>query len=238
MKQPFAFKQFSVAHDICAQKVGTDGVLLGAWTNILSDCKNILDIGTGSGLIAIMMAQRTSESVYINAIDIDKTAVKQASINFNSCKWSSRLKCFHTSIQNFQPDEKYDLIVCNPPFFSNSMPPENKQRRVARHDELLPLEELFFHANRLLSEKGSLAIILPFEKKNSAIHFAKVSNMVPHRICNIKGNKTADFKRVLLQFSVRNCNLLFEEENLIIEENRNNYTNEYKLLTKDFYLKF
>ncbi len=238
MKQPFEFKQFKVAHDICAQKVGTDGVLLGAWTTIFSNYRSILDIGTGSGLIALMLAQRTNENVFVHAVDIDKAACKQATINFNNSKWSNRLKVFHTSIQNFLSEKKYDLIICNPPFFSNSLQPENEQRTLARHDNLLPLEDFFLHAKRLFSENGSVAVILPYDKKNIAVHIAELNGLIPFKVCNVKGNESAPYKRVLLQFINIKNNSIYCEENLIIEAYRNHYTNEYKLLTKDFYLKF
>lgn len=238
MKQPFEFKQFKVAHDICAQKVGTDGVLLGAWTPIADNAKHILDIGTGSGLIALMLAQRSSSNSFIDAIDIDELACQQAAINFNNSNWKEKLKIYHTALQNFQPEKKYDLITCNPPFFSNSLQPKNEQRSLARHDNLLPVEDFFLHAKRLLSENGSVAVILPYDKKSSAMHIAELNGLIPLKVCNVKGNEAAAFKRVLLQFTNSKNNSVCNEETLIIEEHRNHYTHAYKLLTKDFYLKF
>jgi tRNA1Val (adenine37-N6)-methyltransferase len=238
MNNVFRFKQFEVEHEWSAQKVGTDGVLLGSWTPINESCKNILDIGTGSGLIALMLAQRTFEYITIDAIDIDELAYKQATKNFFNSSWSKKINAYHTSLQNFQPEKKYDLIVCNPPFFSNSLKPENISRTKARHDNSLLLNDLIFHAKRMLKAESCFSVIFPFERKDELINKAFENQLLPIVICNVKGNEKTSPKRVMILFQHTTKEIICKEEELIIEISRNSYTDTYKALTKDFYLNF
>ena len=238
MSKIFTFKQFKVEHELSAQKVGTDGVLLGAWTPIAANSKNILDIGTGSGLIALMLAQRSSSESFIDAIDIDELACQQAIKNFDNSNWREKLKVYHTSLQYFQPEKRYDLIVCNPPFFSNSLQPENISRTQARHDDSLTLNDLFFHVKRILKMEGKFSIIFPFERKTELIKIAANNQFFPSSICNVKGNENTTPKRVIILFQHTKNIIDCKEEELIIEVSRNNYTEAYKNLTKDFYLNF
>lgn len=237
MNKVFAFKQFKVEHDLSAQKVGTDGVLLGAWTPIEVGCKNILDVGTGSGLIALMLAQKTNEDVHIDAIDIDELAYIQATKNFNNSLWKNRINTYHTSLQNFQPEKEYDLIVCNPPFFSNSLQPKNISRTQARHDDSLMLNDLIIHSKKLLNKRGMLSIIYPFEKKDVLLQNGIENDLYAEKICMVKGAENLPVKRILVLFRNSNDTATVHEE-LTIEVSRNNYTNAYKMLTKDFYLNF
>jgi len=238
MSKVFIFKQFKVEHELSAQKVGTDGVLLGAWALIRNEDLQILDIGSGSGLIALMLAQRSSADCFIDAIDIDELACKQATINFENSVWKNRLEVHHTVLQNFQSEKKYDLIVCNPPFFSNSLQPENISRTHARHDNSLTLKELFFHINRLIQPGGFFSIIYPFERKENTITIAAKNNLFPKRICTVKGTENLPAKRVMILFQHAKIPIGCSEEELIIEISRNNYTEAYKSLTKEFYLNF
>jgi tRNA1Val (adenine37-N6)-methyltransferase len=238
MNKIFTFKQFKVEHELSAQKVGTDGVLLGAWTPINENSKNILDIGTGSGLIALMLAQRSLSKSFIDAIDIDELACQQATKNFDNSNWKEKLKVYHIALQNFRPEKQYDLIVCNPPFFSNSLQPENISRTQARHDDSLLLNDLIFHVKRILKMEGNFSIIFPFERKNELIKSATDYQLFPNAICNVKGNEKAIPKRVIILFQHTEKPIDYKEEELIIEVSRNNYTEAYKNLTKDFYLNF
>jgi tRNA1Val (adenine37-N6)-methyltransferase len=238
MSKIFTFKQFKVEHELSAQKVGTDGVLLGAWTPIAANSKNILDIGTGSGLIALMLAQRSSAISFIDAIDIDALACQQATKNFDNSNWKEKLKVYHIALQNFQPEKQYDLIVCNPPFFSNSLQPENISKTQARHDDSLLLNDLFFHVKRILKMGSKFSIIFPFERKTELIKTAVENQLFPNAICNVKGNENTSPKRVMIVFQYIKKLIDCKEEELIIEVSRNNYTEAYKNLTKDFYLNF
>jgi tRNA1Val (adenine37-N6)-methyltransferase len=236
-KKIFYFKQFSVAHHLCAQKVGTDAVLVGAWTDIPLKAKNILDVGTGSGLIALMMAQRSK--AIVDAIDIDNGAFQQATINFNNVEWCERLHAFHTSFQNFNAETKYDVIISNPPFFENSLKPLQQERSKARHNDHLTFTDLIVNAKRLLKNEGTISVIIPFEQKNNFVGIANRNNFHLKRITSVKGTQEAKFKRVLIE-SIFEPDIIpdLKQDELVIEQSRNQYTEEYKTLTKDFYLKF
>lgn len=233
----FSFKQFSIQQDQCAMKVGTDGVLLGAWAPIEHQPISILDIGTGTGLIALMLAQRSSAE-QIDALEIDENAFEQAVNNFENSPWSDRLFCFHAGLDEFmeEPEDEYDLIVSNPPFYSEDYKTENEQRDLARFQDALPFEDLIEAADLLLSENGILAVIIPFKEETKFIDLAKDFELFPMKITHVKGTPTTEIKRSLLAFS-RNENSTFPVDELIIETARHIYTPEYIALTKDFYLK-
>jgi len=146
-------------------KVGTDAVLLGSWVNV-EGAKRILDVGTGSGIIALMLAQRTDEDVKIDAIEIEKNDAAQASENILSSPWPDKISVRHTSVQEFHTDLRYDLIVSNPPYFINSLLPPSQERTTARHANDLSFDELISHSLRLLKPEGRLAVILPFAEGN------------------------------------------------------------------------
>jgi tRNA1Val (adenine37-N6)-methyltransferase len=224
-------------HDLCAHKIGTDGVLLGAWTFIPGDAKRILDIGTGSGLIAMMLAQRCT--AHIDAIDCDKTAFSQANLNFERSIWKSRLQAFHTSLQHFFPDKKYDVLVCNPPFFKKSMKPVRFSRSMARHDDTLSFDDLTVHAARLLRENGTLSVIIPFNRKDDFLKIAEKHHLNLKRITYVKGNVSGDYKRALVECQAsRYKKVPVMEDEMAIEISRNHYTREYMQLTEAFYLRF
>ncbi|MDD3893215.1 MAG: methyltransferase [Bacteroidales bacterium] len=233
--QSFRFKQFSVRQDKSAMKVGTDGVMLGAWADI-GDASSILDIGTGTGLIALMLAQRCNAK--IDAVEIDEPSAQQAKENVANSRWSSRVDVFCSSFQHFakETDVKYELIVSNPPYFVNSLKSPEVARTVARHNELLPHQELIEGINTILAENGRFAGIFPYIEGN--VFVAKASNygLFCTKRLNILGKVNGPVKRLLLEFE-RTPKPLAEETLCIRGDNRE-YTPEYVQLTKDFYLAF
>lgn len=233
----FTFKQFSIEQDKTAMKVGTDGVLLGAWAPVNHNPFSILDIGAGTGIIALMLAQRTSAE-QIDALEIDEQAYEQAVDNFENSPWGDRLFCFHAGLDEFieEPEDEYDLIVSNPPFYAEDYKTENDQRDLARFQDAMPFEELIEAADLLLSENGIFAVILPFKEEQKFISLAKEFELYPTKITHVKGTPKSEIKRSLLAFS-RNENQVFDIDELIIEIDRHIYTPEYIELTKDFYLK-
>ncbi|KAB8152440.1 methyltransferase [Kordia sp. TARA_039_SRF] len=236
MSKPFRFKQFTILQDKTAMKVGTDGVLLGAWTSVESNPFSILDIGAGTGLIALQLAQRFHAEV-IDAIEIDDAAYEQAVENFENSPWSDRLFCYHAGLDEFvaEIDDKYDLIVSNPPFYTDTYKSDNLQRDTARFTDALPFEELIAGVAHLLELSGTFHTIIPYKEFAHFIHLAKANNLFPYKTCHVKGNPTADFKRSMISFSFEEKTNLIEE--LIIETERHQYTDAYISLTKDFYLK-
>ena len=236
MNKPFKFKQFTVHQDRCAMKIGTDGVLLGAWTKLDKNPESILDIGAGTGIIALMMAQRSNAEV-IDAIEIDANAHEQCVENFEGSPWGNRLFCYHAGLDEFvdEIEEKYDLIVCNPPFYAETVSSGNLQRDQARQNDYLPFDDLLKGVANLLAEKGRFATIIPFKEEANFIALATSFELYPNRCLNIKGNEKAEIKRSLLEFTFKKKFCVIEE--LIIEKERHVYTTDYVNLTKDFYLK-
>jgi tRNA1Val (adenine37-N6)-methyltransferase len=232
----FHFKQFSVNQDQCAMKIGTDGVLLGAWCPIDNSPYSILDIGTGTGIIALMLAQRSSAQ-QIDALEIDEQAYEQATDNFENSPWNDRLFCFHAGLDEFieEPEEEYDLIVSNPPFYKNEYKTSNEQRDLARFQDALPFEDLIEAADLLLSENGILAIIIPYTEENRFNTLANDFELFSFKISHVQGTPTAEVKRSLMAFSRKKSECIID--NLVIETQRHCYTEAYTTLTKDFYLK-
>ncbi|MDP3681731.1 MAG: methyltransferase [Flavobacterium sp.] len=233
----FSFKQFSIQQDRCAMKIGTDGVLLGAWTPIENNPFSILDIGAGTGVIALMLAQR-SNAEQIDALEIDEEAYEQSVDNFENSPWSDRLFCFHAGLDEFveEPEDEYDLIVSNPPFYTDDYKSENEQRDLARFADAMPFEDLIEAAALLLSENGVFSVIIPFKEEENFLALAAAYELYPLKITRVKGTPTTEIKRSLLAFS-RNENAIITPGELIIETSRHQYTTEYIELTKDFYLK-
>lgn len=218
-------------------KVGTDGVLLGAWTPIEHRPFSVLDIGAGTGILALMLAQRSSAE-QIDAIEIDEEAFEQCVENFENSPWSDRLYCYHAGLDEFmeEPEDEYDLIVSNPPFYSEDYKTESEQRDLARFQDALPFEDLIEAASVLLSENGIFSVIIPYKEETKFIGLAKEYNLFPFKITRVKGTPTTEIKRSLLAFSfVEKTNFPIDE--LIIETARHQYTEDYIALTKDFYLK-
>ncbi len=236
--QPFQFKQFSIDQDRCAMKIGTDGVLLGAWSSLEHNPESILDIGTGTGLIALMLAQR-SDADLLDALEIEDKAYEQAVENFEKSNWGDRLFCYHAGFDEFveemQEEEKYDLIISNPPFYSEDYKTGNENRDRARFADALPLTELIEGASILLSEKGHFDVIIPFSEEENAIEIAASHKLFPGKITRVKGTESSPVKRSLISFGFSVTSPEITE--LIIEISRHNYTGEFKELVRDFYLK-
>ena len=236
MRKPFKFKQFTIYQDRCAMKIGTDGVLLGAWTNISNSPESILDIGAGTGIIGLMLAQRCYADT-IDAIEIDEDAFEQCVENFEASPWADRLFCYHSSLDEFldEVDDKYDLIISNPPFYSEEVSSGDRARDLARQNSSLPFNLHLKGVSELLSENGSFAIVIPYKEEKSVLQEALKFGLYPVRLLHVKGHPDSEVKRSLLEFHFKNDEVLTNE--LIIEKSRHEYTEDYINLTKDFYLK-
>jgi len=216
-------------------KVSTDGVLLGACVNP-KDYNNILDIGAGTGLIAIMMAQKSEAR--IDAVEIEPDAYRQAVENVDKCPWANRIKVIHSAFQDYSKfsANKYDLIVSNPPFFSNSLKTPFDKRNLARHNDILPPEALLEGVNRLLSEHGRFCVILPYIDSSLFVVDAAIFNLYCIRKILIKPTFQKKTTRVIMEFSRQRSKI--QESELVIKTGDGNYTEEYASITKDYYLFF
>jgi len=205
MSKPFKFKQFTIHQDRCAMKIGTDGVLLGAWTSLEHQPNAILDIGAGTGLLSLMLAQR-SLAENIEAFEIDEDAYEQCVENFEASPWADRLFCFHAGLDEFMEEieEKYELIISNPPFYSEDVSSGNTSRDNARQNQSLPFDELLEGVSELLSLGGLFSTIIPFKEESDFIKLAASFRLFPKRILRVKGNPSAEIKRSLLEFSTLN----------------------------------
>jgi tRNA1Val (adenine37-N6)-methyltransferase len=233
----FKFKKFTVAHDESTHKVGTDGVLLGAWVN-LAHAKSVLDIGTGSGVIALMLAQRTEAPVRINAVELQETDARQALKNIEASQWRERITLHHCAIQDFNPDSRFDLIVTNPPFFINSWLPPTESRTAVRHTTTLSFEDLLSSAIRMMNrEHGRLAIILPHVEGRQFLAMAQTKGLHCIRECEFRSRQHKPVERLLLEFSFQNLYPVKEELVLYKEADGEEWSDSYKALTGDFYLK-
>ncbi len=219
-------------------KVGTDGVLLGAWAPVDHDPFSILDIGAGTGLLALMLAQRCNAE-QIEALEIDADAHEECVGNFENSPWNDRLFCFHASLDDFMDeieDEEYDLIVSNPPYHVEDYFSGDEKRDAARFTASLPFADLCEAASVLLSDEGIFCVIIPFSAEPHFISLARENELFPVKITRVKGTSTADIKRSLLAFS-RMAVENFPVDELVIETARHQYTDDYVQLTRDFYLK-
>jgi len=227
----FHFRRFDVFHDLCAMKVGTDGVLLGAWVSTGEE-KRILDVGTGSGLIALMLAQRTN--ALIDAVEIDDSGFEQAARNVLCSPWPDRVLVKHADYRDFTSSYKYDLIVSNPPFFRNSLKTPSKKRNLARHDESLTWEQLIIKSAELLDFNGRLAVILPFEAYGSFESICWQHKLYLIRRCEVSTSEGRSPKRLLLEFSHERT--ITEHTCMAIETGDHSRTVCFSTLTSDFYL--
>lgn len=239
MYKPFQFKEFTVHQDKTAMKIGTDGVLLGAWCELGEYPDTILDIGSGTGVISLILAQR-SDALTIDAVEIDENAYEQTVENFERSDWADRLFCYNASFQEFakemqEEDETYDVIVSNPPFYTDDFKTKDEARNKARFTSSLLFEELIDGVAKILSKEGLFSVIIPFKEEKGFVDLASKNLLFLNTICRVRGNKTSPIKRSLLTFSFKQEELI--EEELIIEISRNIYTEGYKALTRDYYLK-
>ena len=238
-KKPFQFKEFTINQNKTAMKIGTDAVLLGAWCPLANAPESILDVGTGTGVIALMLAQR-SEAFTIDAVELDENAYEQAVENFEASCWGDRLYAYHASFQEFakeleEEQETYDVIVSNPPFYTDDFKTVDESRNKARFEAALPFEALVKNSVKILSTSGVFAIIIPFKEEAELIRLATSYQLFVNQICRVKGTPESVVKRSLLAFSFHEKEI--KETQLIIETARHEYTQEYRNLTKDFYLK-
>ncbi|MFC0603129.1 tRNA1(Val) (adenine(37)-N6)-methyltransferase [Winogradskyella pulchriflava] len=236
MNKPFQFKQFTVNQDRCAMKIGTDGVLLGAWTSLKNNPFSVLDIGAGTGVLSLMIAQR-SHAENIEALEIDTDAYEQCSENFENSPWADRLFCYHASLLEFveEIEDAYDLIICNPPFYSEDYKTDNTSRDLARFNDSMPFEHLVYAVANLLSDTGIFSAVIPFKEEEKFIELASKVGLFINRTLHVKGNPDSEIKRSFLEFSFNKTKIEISE--LIIETERHQYTEDYISLTKDFYLK-
>jgi len=217
-------------------KVGTDGVLLGAWANI-KNINKILDVGTGTGLIAIMLAQRTN--TIIEAVELESNAYEQAKINVSLCPWNKRISLHNLSFQEYASSCQilFDLIICNPPYFENSLKSTKKNRNIARHTDTLSHNDLLTGAYKLLSENGRFAVIMPYAEGNKFIAEASGAGLYCIKRTSVKATSSSSFKRLLIEFSKIPQKI---DDNLLIigTDVINNYSDEFRQLSKEFYLAF
>ncbi len=233
--QVFKFKEFEVIQDGSTMKVGTDGVLLGAWASVDS-AGEILDIGTGTGIIALMLAQRASEAK-VHAVEIDELAFLQAAENFKKAPWAEKLRCFHMSIQDFADatEQRYDLIVSNPPFFTGGTLSENSDKVAVRHTIKLPHGDLLLSVRQLLKKNGKFCVVLPYLEGLRFKEMAQTSGLFCNKATGVKPNALRSVERLLLEFSYIPGQYEYTELSLAKPDSLE-WTTEYKNLTNSFYL--
>ena len=229
----FRFKQFTIIQDKTAMKLSTDSVLLGAWADAKNPAK-ILDIGTGTGVIALMLAQRF-KNAEITAIEIEKNAFCEAKKNAKNSPWHNRINILHNDFLNFAKNTsiEYDLIVSNPPFFENQLLPNDKNKQIARHTTKLPFDKLSENVAKLLSDKGYFCVIIPYNQCSNFVHLCSKSGLFASRKNTVFPTEKKQPNRILLQFNKKTQHIV--NQTITIRKN-NIYTNEYLELTKDFYL--
>lgn len=233
----FKFKQFAVNQDRCAMKIGTDAVLLGAWCPIDNNPKSILDVGAGTGILALMLAQRTNAD-QIDALEIDEEAYEQCVENFENSPWADKLFCYHAALDEFvdDPEDEYDLIISNPPFYSEDFKTSDEQRDLARFQDAMPFDDLIEAADLLLSENGTFAVVIPYKEEDRFIDLCAEYELYAVKATRVKGSQKTPIVRSLLAFKRYELSVLTADE-LVIEINRHEYTDDYINLTQDFYLK-
>ncbi|MDR2684057.1 MAG: methyltransferase [Prevotellaceae bacterium] len=236
MNNVFQFKKFSIKQSQSAMKVGTDGVLLGSWC-MANNAETALDIGCGTGLIALMLAQRFP-NLQIDAVEIDLLSANEAKFNAENSSFNNKISVWNANINDFikKNTKMFDLIISNPPFFENSLKSPDNQRTAARHTDSLSFEQLSETASKNLSDSGVFAVILPALQTGSFIDLCKNFSLNPIRRTDVYTTPKSKVRRCLLEFSKQCLPLIFNQ--LTIEYSSNNFTEEYKNLTKEFYLKF
>jgi tRNA1Val (adenine37-N6)-methyltransferase len=230
----FQFKQFWIEQDQCAMKVCTDSCLFGAYVTVEPEVKHILDIGTGTGLLALMMAQKSEAE--IDAVEIDPAAAKQAKENILSSPWKQKIKIYGQSIQEFSLNsgKKYDLIISNPPFFSKNLKSSDPKANMAHHNDLLSPEDLISCVSRMLSAKGKFAVMLPPFESSQLEKEALKSGIFPSERCKVRDRKSSAPSRVISVFGISLVDII--ENQIYIKENDGAYSPEFRRLLADFYL--
>lgn len=230
----FHFKGFSVQQSASVHKVGTDGVLLAAWAAV-EDARSVLDIGTGTGLIALMTAQRTDDTCILTAIDTDPDAVRLTAENFKQSPWANRLRVEHIRLQDFQSPVSFDHILSNPPYFLNSLAPPDPKRKVQRHSDALPFEDLVQNTRRLLAADGKWSVVLPFTESQVVEQLALRSGFQLHRDTVVYPKESALPNRRLLEFVTRPVEKIVDQ--LILMQHDGSRHPQYQALTNNFYLR-
>lgn len=229
----FKFKKFTINQERCAMKVGTDGCLLGSWFDC-SSSQRILDIGTGSGLIAIMAAQRCN--ALVTGIEIDNEAATQAVENVNNSPWKNRIRIVKADLQDYSTAELFDTIVSNPPYFINSLKCDSASRTLARHSDSLTSEVFFGKASDLITPEGKISIVIPCDLEHEWCNSAKSKGFTPSRITYIKTTPKKSPKRVLIEFTKDNT-IKCTTSTIVLESEPGIYSKEAKDILRDFYLK-
>ncbi|MBR5728485.1 MAG: methyltransferase [Muribaculaceae bacterium] len=232
MDKPFRFKQFNVQHQRSSMKVGTDAVLLGAWCGI-EGARRVLDVGTGCGVIALMVAQRNADATIL-AIDIDPASVNEAQENFDASPWAVRLRACRQDFNDLTDDEGFDLIVTNPPYYNEDVLPPDAVRSAARHTHALSFEQLMQGAARLLTPTGSIALITPVEARDAVTTAATFAGLHLSRLTTVHSSEGKQPKRLLWQWSKQRCTI--QRDMLILHQKGGAFTSQYTELCKDFYL--
>jgi tRNA1Val (adenine37-N6)-methyltransferase len=230
----FHFKQFSVRHDRCAMKVGTDAVLLAAWVDVRG-AQHILDIGTGSGVIALMLAQRTPETTRVESVEIEKDSAGQAAENFRNSPWGSRLSVHELAIQEYSSSVRFDLIITNPPYFNRSLEPPDRRRHYVRHTATLTYDELLSAVVRLLTENGRFSLILPYKEAMLFTKYASQHELFCSRRHHFRTRKEKPLERTLLEFSRRPLSV--DEGEILLYDNGLEWSSVYRNLISDFYVR-
>lgn len=231
----FHFKQFNIDDTLCAMKVGTDGVLLGAWADV-AGARRVLDAGCGSGLIALMVAQRNSEA-HITAIDIDEGAINQSVVNVQASPWAERIEVLLADLRTYSLDEHYDHIVSNPPFFNEALFSPNEQRAVARHSLTLSYDDIVVAAMRLLRPGGRLSLVLP-ALEGALFRRVAFGRLWLRRQLNVYTHAGEMPKRVLMEFELSAEPIMPKVDDLSVYDTGGEYSEKYRRLTGEYYLKF
>ena len=233
--KPFEFKKFKIHQNNAAMKIGTDGILLGAWAD-LSDKKKGIDIGSGTGIISIMLCQR-NEILEIDSIEVSEKAVLDAKKNIKNCKWNERINLIHKDLKLFSTENKYDLIISNPPYFQKSLKPKDLDRLKARHEVSLNYKDVLNFSEKHLLKNGTINLILPIDQKQELIEYAEKFGLSVNKECIVFPKPNKNPHRLLIELS--KTKKTFESQSLTIEnDGRHNYTDNYKKLTREFYAIF
>ncbi len=232
-KADFCFKEFAINQDQCAMKVGVEAVAFGAWCHV-NEASRALDIGSGTGILSLMLAQR-NDSVNVLGIEISQRASEQANENFQRSPWSKRLRCENLDFLDFVPDELYDLIVSNPPFFKAGIKSVSLERSAARFEENLPLNELVSRASSFLKPKGKCCFMLPLDRRDELVQLAELVGLYPERLTEVQSTANKPPARLFSQFG-RACGANCIQDVLQIYASESKYTDSFRNLTEAFYL--
>ena len=236
MSAGFQCKKFYIAHDQCAMKVGTDGLLLGAYAPLPTPGSAMLDIGAGSGLVSLMLAQRSAGLNPIDAVELDSDAARQAATNVESSPWPQAVQLIKGDILTYQPGKRYRLIVSNPPFFQHSLLSTDKKRNQARHTASLPLPLLLAKAAELLDQQGLFVLILPLKEAEHLLQLALTQGWFLAERCEVKTKADKAVQRLLLVLTRHHADT--RQQSLVIHDDNGDYSARYRALLKAFYLKF